>query len=815
MEISASDCSIGNTCFHNEEEEMSTDCPPIDLETLLNALSLLTEFASQDTGTYRSSFSLSMAATPKESGEEKNRNSLRRLEQLLLQKNVQPTPLPALWRTVHRLHSMLTVLQQNEAQNVTEVTTLMDELNKVKQENANLADSVKMLKERNDLLQQKLERKRFLLKQARQFFATSQKLQKDLEQQNTVFKLQAHEQFLLISNRVRFGSADSNFSDVDALFFADTALPASTAIRGEDDNVSLHSGNSGSSLISDEEVPVVKLSPDDAITASSTMISTRTSSDLSDMSDDHLFYSCHVPGGPLKHPASPCLPDVYKMTFPRGKKVGLRFQSIPVQDLPLPPKGILTHQLFKDPESMEGGRKDGPRFTNQEEVRGHAIVVSSYDGTYWHSENPRPTLGARVVDINGQLVDPTWSLRKFLEVLAAVSGTEYLSVGKSNGENVEEDVQQEIVTDDGTTSVSSLDDKNNKSTFYISFRNDALTKRQRERLSSSDRVDKEHRDALSGDNGRHDKPFGLDKTFGLGFLRTSQDDTLKETETSTNQPVSHTKDQHSSKGKNPLFFWDQQKMDSTEKRVPPSSDEPALKGKNPLFFWDRMARSDQEPKAEVTAENHTANDDQTVKGKNLLFFWDRGTADEKPDQLGKDLDIGGQVSVEQNVKNEMENAVVQEVGLEQGRETGHVQEPLVDQKIDVATEEGKFHDVKTTLDQPNQESKGPEAKLLKRLPRVTGFPSMSFWSPPKRKMGDSISFRLGPKENESPPINSSQNAGFEVDGGLPGSVAETLNDVAKEAGSKKPPEPSKLFAESWKVEEKSGSETTTDEVNFS
>ena len=554
---------------HNEPQDA------MNVQTMTEGLLLLKEFASLDSLTYQSSFSFPKASAMTLE-EQKCRTSMQRLEQLQQQNSFQNTPLPALWLALHRLHSNLAILQENEAKHAAEVMDLREELKTSMRENHKLRKACRALTEQNRIVNQKLVEKRSLLKQARDLFRSSQEIQKDLQEQNAVFKLQAHEQVLTLSGRIRLESSDSNFSDADALLFPDNSeklhggkggypselspLPA----EGEEDLISLHSS---SSSITEDGVPVLKLVAHDDMMSSSATANSSHYSDMSEGSDDPAFAShssCHLPGGPLKHPASPCMPDVYKLKYPYGQKTGLRFQCIPLHEIPLPPKGLLTQDFLKDEEGNgreeskwepfrigSSNRKTSPKEADTPKVKGRAFIVAGYDGVPEHAEQlPRPTLGARVIEIHGQAVDPEWSMRKFMDVLQESSGlntdenastVDHQDTSMENSHKVDEEVEEgktddtetdkpkEIVTDDESSVVSSIGDK--KRFFFMCFRNDSLSKRQRERLAS---VDKDAEKASA--NQKKENTLGdvpelpsdaaskrESKPFGLGFLRLGGD----------------------------------------------------------------------------------------------------------------------------------------------------------------------------------------------------------------------------------------------------------------------------------------------------
>ncbi|KAL7577350.1 hypothetical protein ACA910_002085 [Epithemia clementina (nom. ined.)] len=618
-----------NTILNNESGTTNSVHPPdphhyssIDMDTLMEGLLLLREFASLDSLSYQTSFAFPKNAFSRTCEEEKCRRALQRLEQLQSQKSFQATPLPGLWTSLHRLHSNLAILQENEAKHAAEVRGLREDLKKSMRENHKLQKAIRTLSEQNRTVKQKLLEKRSLLKQARDLFRSSQELQKELEEENAIFKLQAHEQFL---SRIRLESSDSNFSDADALLFPDNVVSSHSHNNGylpsdlrtlpaeeEEEGGDLASLHSSGSSITEDGVSVLKLVPhDDLMTSSSVTANSSHYSDVSESSDQDLGSSCHVPGGPLKHPASAGVPGVYKLQFPHGQKTGLRFQSIPLHELPLPPKGLLTQEFLLEEDEEENEevvsnvkrqslfQRSMANLTKEPEpprLRGRAFIVAGYVATDdMEQQLPKPTLGARVLEIDGQPVDPDWSMRKFLDALRSASGcnnsdetnassaladdktceVEEESKDSKTGEAEQETEPgestrpREIVTDDEASAVSSIGDK--KRTFSLTFRNDALTKKQRERLASAD---KDNDKKSSSSNLNNNKKIN-DTTesakrehrhFGLGFLRLGGDNNNKGSSNLDNKKEQNTKEQNEEQKDNNLEETTTKEPDTSDKK---------------------------------------------------------------------------------------------------------------------------------------------------------------------------------------------------------------------------------------------------------
>ena len=576
-------------------------------EKLRESLLLLSEFASLDSSGYQASFSsrsrLDSAATTStvdseacnsiEEADESHgsKNHLKRLEELQSEKQMQDTPIPTLWRAIHRLHSNLAILQENEGRHALEVRLLRDELKRTKRENGKLRKSTKVLTEQNVVLKQKLQEKRTLIKKAKNFFRDSTEQRKGLEEENAKIKIEAHELFLQQSNRQRMNSSDSNFSDADALFFAGQESSSSMLPEGatvaDGDAVSLQSSNSGSSFITDGGCAAVRLQQQDRTASWQTGEESNFSDDLA-LSNT----SCDVPGGPLKHPASPRNPGEYKLLFPCGRPLSINVKVIPLSELPLPPKGMLTSDLLQEDVSMETKKNDSwsPRIPNllkgseAKDFKGNAFIVSGFDDDL----EIKPTLGARVVAINGTAVKPEWKLRDFMAHVFDVVGPIDESIERSQatdgGAPLEDLKPCEIVTDDDASVVSSIGEKKNSDrSFSISFRNDALSKRQRDMLNRKDATP----DAASETDAKIEQ-----RSFGLGFLKNlgrqgnlpegkedGVDTADKKLEAFGREENESNADQTSStkgKGRNKLFFWNSSEDAKASSRDELKSDESGL-----------------------------------------------------------------------------------------------------------------------------------------------------------------------------------------------------------------------------------------------
>jgi len=633
--------------------------PLIEAKTLTEGLVLLAEFASLDSSEYQASFAYPTATTmttttwpntnnrgrldsddddsstripaPPDSPEQEHRRALLRLEQLQSQQNVQQTPLPDLWRAIHRLHSNLAILQENESSHAAEMKQMRDEISSVQRKNQRLTKAVQVLKKQNGSLKEKLREKRSVLKQARSFFVNSQEMQRGLEQENKAIKLQAHEQFLLAS-RERVGSTDSNFSDADALFFApnvegagDSTLapPTESSDTEQSDTLSLQSIQSNGSLITDDGVSTVKLNPENLVV--STPINNYNSSPMSHVSvasDLTASTSCHLPGGPLNHPASPCRPGIYKLCFPYKQPHGLTIVAIPLKDLPQPPKGKLTNEVLKEEDGSDSD--EAPKTHNtfrlpnllggsrrqEDEIKGNAFVVAACDGDHI---DPKPTVGARIVSIGRQPVDQMWKLRDFLERLNDVAGLQDTEESPIEEEQDDATAQDATTTDEDSateeivacieeddSTASPMDDDEKKTTdrtFVIYFRNDALTKKQRDMLSKKDTKTPSAKDDRVS-TPEHPREH---RAFGLGFLKIGSGKSEKKVDETAIAEGTDGKDKES----NSVEYSEDEAVKTESSDL---TTEPRPKSRNPLFFWGRDPETTQNDTEDQNGERGDGED---------------------------------------------------------------------------------------------------------------------------------------------------------------------------------------------------------------
>jgi hypothetical protein len=128
-----------------------------------------------------------------------------------------------LTRSIHRLHSGLTVIRAEADQQATEILSLQQQVTVLLHNNGKLERAATRLHGKNEklvlqLLHNKKE-KRSLIGHVKDLFAKirdSEQHQKELQEFNVLYKLQAHEQILLMQQTTnQRGRTDSNFSDAD------------------------------------------------------------------------------------------------------------------------------------------------------------------------------------------------------------------------------------------------------------------------------------------------------------------------------------------------------------------------------------------------------------------------------------------------------------------------------------------------------------------------------------------------------------------------------------------------------------------------
>jgi len=272
-----------------------------EAQALLQALDVLSQLAAMDNADYHGT--LTGRSSPI------SINEVFQLEATLasIQKQwkLEQTPIPSLASSIQRLHSNLTTLQTESEKQNAEILALT-------KKNLLLQKSVLVLQKRDKQQGAKLskhrEEKKALLNQVKHYAQQAELAeiqQKELQDINAAYKMKAHEQ--LLSQCIRCSTRN--------LGCGETVTTMST---GTEDDSSIHTDSTSSTLVTDEGVATVKLG--------------------------------------LSPP-----PVTLTLGFLRGGKMGIKILSVPVDDetprspqqkqsmLPRKhPKGILSLDLLEE-----------------------------------------------------------------------------------------------------------------------------------------------------------------------------------------------------------------------------------------------------------------------------------------------------------------------------------------------------------------------------------------------------------------------------------------------------------------------------------
>lgn len=372
-----------------------------EAQALLQALDVLSQLAAMDNADYHGT--LTGRSSPI------SINEVFQLEATLasIQKQwkLEQTPIPSLASSIQRLHSNLTTLQTESEKQNAEILALT-------KKNLLLQKSVLVLQKRDKQQGAKLskhrEEKKALLNQVKHYAQQAELAeiqQKELQDINAAYKMKAHEQ--LLSQCIRCSTRN--------LGCGETVTTMST---GTEDDSSIHTDSTSSTLVTDEGVATVKLG--------------------------------------LSPP-----PVTLTLGFLRGGKMGIKILSVPVDDetprspqqkqsmLPRKhPKGILSLDLLEEGnegKSMAKAATVAPG-QNSKTLR-NCFVVVGFSDSFDTKQNPKhPPLGSRIVAVNGHPVSESLTMKTFMQLLAQAS-----------------------------TCKTNID---SKITFTVTFRCDPLTKKQ-------------------------------------------------------------------------------------------------------------------------------------------------------------------------------------------------------------------------------------------------------------------------------------------------------------------------------------------------
>jgi hypothetical protein len=249
----------------------------------------------------------------------------------------------------------------------------------------------------------------------------------------------------------------------------------------------------------------------------------------------------------LPHVASRTPSQPYQIRFSsHTEQLGIRIRSIPLDELPKPPpKALIARELLYDETNKEqqrrrlppndaarggsssssnnntsastgasaffnhfrmgGGhhaveqqqqqqqQKEQPAATAAATISasptpttGLAFVVSGFSSAWDATRNPiKPTLGARILNINGQDVDPSWTLSRMITVLVEcqktkTQGEQEQPPRKQSLDQGDESMPSPLSTTTPTTAATL--DEHDDDFFTMTFRNDPLSKQQKESM---------------------------------------------------------------------------------------------------------------------------------------------------------------------------------------------------------------------------------------------------------------------------------------------------------------------------------------------
>jgi len=376
---------------------------------------------------------------------------------------LEETPVPQLASHIHRMHSTITSLHGEVDQQASEIECLKSEIEALKTDKRKVAKVCKALHAQNENLSLTLQKtqaeKRALVKHVKariQQLQEKEEQKKELLELNHVYRIHAHEQVLQkrgggVPNRVRTATDDScstaNCSDSwDPSLTAFLGGDSVTSTTLEEDDV--NSFSSFSSLVTDDGVAAVKfsLSPQHSPIPASYRATTADD----DSSAVHYRLSPQYIR-PIKR-----MGDAYTIKFARGKKIGLKIRPILVVEDEsvaeqrrssfLTHKGLLTTTVLAADDSDVSGAvrevekceeqqgfslsipgvgtilgsngNNKPQEHQQQQLVGkHAFRVCGYTDEFDASVHRKPEFGARIVEVNGEPVDESWTMKEFMDHL--------------------------------------------------------------------------------------------------------------------------------------------------------------------------------------------------------------------------------------------------------------------------------------------------------------------------------------------------------------------------------------------------------------
>lgn len=285
--------------------------------------------------------------------------------------------LTKLTQSLHRFHSLVANLERENDSQTLEIYKLQTQLENVKVRNQKLETAVQKLYKRNTKL--KKEKAQQASSLGKKILNQVQKSKANIQEQHDFLKLANQVQQHEMALRERTGS---NFSDVDGL---ETFYSTGSDIYNGDDSASSEadadaSVSTATSLITDESAATVKISRE----------RTFTWPKLPNCDDDD------IRADPLKSKSTTTSPS-------KISSVNETFAAF------LAPKPYTLSFVAPCAMQLVQIPIEATTTTPQAESASHAICICGYHG-FDTDANVKPTLGARLLEINKQKMDPKWSL---------------------------------------------------------------------------------------------------------------------------------------------------------------------------------------------------------------------------------------------------------------------------------------------------------------------------------------------------------------------------------------------------------------------
>lgn len=400
----------------NEEGEQTK------VEALLKAIQIMSRLASMDSSQYTATMTGSAQDASKGPFTESALTLQQQLDQLQRQWKLEETFVPTLVQQIHKLQAHVSHMDSDAQQHLLEWQETSQTHRKDQARIQQLETAVHKLHAQKEKLKHKLQkqkqRRKSIVAKVKDYALSVKKEQQSQAQASIIsHQLQSHERLLKLEqqqqqggggNRSRCSSRDTLFSDFDmGLYHMD-----------EHDDSSVSSVSTAHSLVTDEGIVTVRYHSED-----------ETSTRASPLS--HLYTHCS------EHHHD------YTLHFPSGSKIGLQLHKVPLmkglldqslaghesddatgeaKSVKSCPEGDARHssseprsQTNKESSFLDNllGKTKPPENNDSSETSVCAFLVCGEYG-FDSQLNVRPTLGARLIKVNGECVD-TWTLEQIKE----------------------------------------------------------------------------------------------------------------------------------------------------------------------------------------------------------------------------------------------------------------------------------------------------------------------------------------------------------------------------------------------------------------